>query len=280
MLRVVGDDPEDQADVAALEIRPVALGFNAEHQSCRSASDSRSGHRQRRRSRRGSLRRRTNTPRRGDDVPALAARAPAAVGADVEAAPVVDRRRSSRAPWCRDAPQDQQRRREPPARSQQATVPAKTSSSYSPRFVRFRWSPEAFSNSDASAAHSILSTIYADLTEKCRLRNATLAHEVMRRQVNDLFEISARAGAWTLGFLWPAGDRRGASTVAAVAFALTEHRTGTNVEHCGVCYMWITAMPRDRSGGARRIGSISGCRDEWQSGLHGTIEAADKAADQ
>ena len=121
-----------EADVRSLQISPIALGFEAEHPVGRSASDSRSDRRPDRRWRRDSPRSRTAPPNARDavEVPALAARAAAAVETDVEAAPVVERARRSGAPWCRSAPRDRQRAQGQIPRRPVRRRPAKTFSSF------------------------------------------------------------------------------------------------------------------------------------------------------
>ena len=69
-------------------------------------------------------------------VPALAARCAAAVEADVEAAPVVRRRRSSvPAPWCRGGPRDRRPKRRSSAWRRYPSLPATASSSVSPVLI-------------------------------------------------------------------------------------------------------------------------------------------------
>ena len=127
-----GERRIEQADALVAEIRPIALGFQAKHPltGLPAITDLAADEAP------GPLAAAVSDgyASRINEIPAVAALTPAAVAADVEAGPVVNRRPPSEAvPWYTDERPYQQPWRERPSREQaNQPSPAKTSSSLNP----------------------------------------------------------------------------------------------------------------------------------------------------
>src|ERR1700738_4856568 len=241
-----------EAAVDALEVSPVALRFEADHEGAGlpAIADLTTG---------GATGRIMATfsadecAGRGYAVPAIARQPPAAVGADVEAAPVIDRSdHRGRLGVGAGGKISGRCRRAQAQRNQTNSTKQKCLHGMIPVLIRVRWSPKRLNERRERPSDPNSTGQCIRFSDDCRLRNAPLESQVHPREVHDLLGISGNARN-------PAGGQTPPPERPNPRSALIN---GTKLEHLlRECYMWITGDRRAR-GISERIGSVPG----WSQG--------------